>query len=84
MPKWCSKKHKTVKCPQLQRYVEQINKAFAEIKVKIEDITDNSTTREYTRIVMNSLLGKLSQNSSERMRTMPIKDAEKTIKMQVE
>ena len=65
----CQENCKRDNCCFLAKYVEEVNKSFSETFITKEQIHENKASREYYKLMMNSEIGKFSQNNLERSKT---------------
>jgi len=67
-------------CPALQKHVDGINEGFTTVQIRAEDVAHNPQKRAFIKLVMNSLLGKFSQNTCAKIQTDIITDADATLR----
>ena len=65
----------------MTQYVSKVNENFTELPIKKEDIEDNKAAREYYKLMMNSEIGKFTQNNLERTKTVLVKKASETVQL---
>ena len=77
----CGEICKTNNCIYLSQYVAKVNENFSELPIKKEDIHENKAAREYYKLMMNSEIGKFTQNNLERTKTTLVKKASETVQL---